>query len=296
MIIDNGNHLLLSGNHAALAYLAHDRRGRHAWSGRRTAEFPFVDLASGERWTLRINDGPSAVVDFRRAAGACRAPRASDYLALARLLWGTGERTIGEVVNCAGPLYDRLARPLLRRRAQHRAAGGQRRARRRDRARNAAARRRGLPAADCARRSRSRASSSRRLRYLASARRARCSSGTSCARSAFGDRASTALDFGERQVALGEGDAVVLAVPPWWPRRSSRASTRRTNSAPSSMRTSASSRRQGLPPIIGVVNATTEWLFAFPGRLSVTISAADRLLDIAARGARRDHLARGRRR
>jgi hypothetical protein len=34
-----------------------------------------------------------------------------------------------------------------------------------------------------------------------------------------------------------------------------------------------------LPPIIGVVNAATEWLFAFPGRLSVTISAADRLLD-----------------
>jgi hypothetical protein len=37
----------------------------------------------------------------------------------------------------------------------------------------------------------------------------------------------------------------------------------------------------GLPPILGLVNATTEWLFAFPGRLSVTISAADRLLDVA---------------
>jgi uncharacterized protein with NAD-binding domain and iron-sulfur cluster len=30
----------------------------------------------------------------------------------------------------------------------------------------------------------------------------------------------------------------------------------------------------------GLVNATTEWLFAFEGRLSVTISAADRLMDI----------------
>jgi uncharacterized protein with NAD-binding domain and iron-sulfur cluster len=28
-----------------------------------------------------------------------------------------------------------------------------------------------------------------------------------------------------------------------------------------------------------VINATTEWLFAFPDRLSVTISGADRLLD-----------------
>ena len=36
----------------------------------------------------------------------------------------------------------------------------------------------------------------------------------------------------------------------------------------------------GLAPIIGVVNGTIEWLFAFPDRLSVTISAADRLLDV----------------
>jgi hypothetical protein len=32
------------------------------------------------------------------------------------------------------------------------------------------------------------------------------------------------------------------------------------------------------PPILGVLNATTEWIFAFPGRLSVTISAGDRLI------------------
>ena len=36
----------------------------------------------------------------------------------------------------------------------------------------------------------------------------------------------------------------------------------------------------GLAPIIGVVNGTIEWLFAFPDRLSVTVSAADRLLDV----------------
>jgi hydroxysqualene dehydroxylase len=34
-----------------------------------------------------------------------------------------------------------------------------------------------------------------------------------------------------------------------------------------------------LAPITGVVNGTVEWLFAFPDRLSVTISAADRLLE-----------------
>ena len=33
---------------------------------------------------------------------------------------------------------------------------------------------------------------------------------------------------------------------------------------------------RGLPPMLGVINAATEWLFAFPDRLSVTVSAADR--------------------
>ena len=56
MMIDNGNHLLLSANHAALSYLdAIGARGRLA--GPPAAEFAFMDLASGERWTVRINAG-----------------------------------------------------------------------------------------------------------------------------------------------------------------------------------------------------------------------------------------------
>ena len=41
------------------------------------------------------------------------------------------------------------------------------------------------------------------------------------------------------------------------------------------------------PPILGLLNGTTEWVFAFPGRVAVTVSAADRLLDTP-----RDALAR----
>ena len=36
----------------------------------------------------------------------------------------------------------------------------------------------------------------------------------------------------------------------------------------------------GLPPMLGIINGTTEWVFAFPGRLSVTISNADRLMEV----------------
>ncbi len=56
MEIDNGNHLLLSANHAALSYLA-TIGAEDALAGPPGADFAFVDLASGERWTLRINAG-----------------------------------------------------------------------------------------------------------------------------------------------------------------------------------------------------------------------------------------------
>ena len=85
MTIDNGNHLLLSGNRAALAYLR-EIGGTDRLAGPEHAEFPFVDLKSGERWTLRFNDGrlPLWIFDpSRRVPGT----RALDYLALARLLF-----------------------------------------------------------------------------------------------------------------------------------------------------------------------------------------------------------------
>ncbi len=36
----------------------------------------------------------------------------------------------------------------------------------------------------------------------------------------------------------------------------------------------------GSPLLLGVIGGTTEWLFAYPDRFSVTVSGADRLLDV----------------
>src|SRR6478672_4786270 len=74
MTIDNGNHLLLSGNRAALDYLrsigAEDRL-----IGPPSAEFNFVDLANRERWMLRFNDGrlPFWIFDPGRRVPGTRA-------------------------------------------------------------------------------------------------------------------------------------------------------------------------------------------------------------------------------
>ena len=111
MTVDNGNHLLLSGNRAALSYLE-TIGARDRVAGPARAEFPFVDLATGERWTLRPNDGRLPWWVFarhRRVPGT----RPLDYLALLPLLWAGADKTIGDVLDCEGPLYERLIDPFF---------------------------------------------------------------------------------------------------------------------------------------------------------------------------------------
>src|SRR5439155_8352480 len=74
MVIDNGNHLLLSGNHAALSFLA-TIGAADRLAGPDAAEFAFIDLATDERWTVRINDGAVLwwLLDARRRPAGTRA-------------------------------------------------------------------------------------------------------------------------------------------------------------------------------------------------------------------------------
>jgi hydroxysqualene dehydroxylase len=76
--VDNGNHLLLSGNASARAYL----RLIGAADAMRTGEaaFPFMDLATGARWRIVLGDGrvPWWIADRRRRVPGTGLP---DYLA-----------------------------------------------------------------------------------------------------------------------------------------------------------------------------------------------------------------------
>ncbi len=80
LTIDNGNHLLLSGNRAAFAYLD-AIGGTGALAGPRAPLFPFLDLATGARWTVRPNAGrlPWWVLSRRRRVPGTRT---GDYLRL----------------------------------------------------------------------------------------------------------------------------------------------------------------------------------------------------------------------
>jgi squalene-associated FAD-dependent desaturase len=275
MTIDNGNHLLLSGNHAALAFLR-DIGATQKLPVPPAAAFDFIDLNSRERWTLRLSQGrvPWWIFDSgKRVPGT----RAGDYLKLARLLFPPAGKPIGEVIACTGPLYARLVEPLLLAALniappdgsaklagaiirETLAAGG------------AACRpliaRDGLgatliePALACL----AKHGTDVRLGHQLHALR-------------FADAGVAALDFGTGSIALEEDDAVILAVPPY-------AATALVPElvAPTEFRAIVNAHFRieppaAQPPILGVLNGTTEWIFAFAGRLSVTISAGDRLID-----------------
>jgi hydroxysqualene dehydroxylase len=275
MTIDNGNHLLLSGNRAALGYVR-DIGSAHRLIGPPSAQFKFVDLASRERWTLNFNDGRLPLWIFapsRRVPGT----GAFDYLPLARLLWRQPGKTVGEVIACKGLIYSRLIEPLLLAALnidppqgsaklaaavirETLAAGG--------RACRPLIAREGLGATliDPA------------LAYLQQ-RGVVVRLGHELHAMRFGSNRVEALDFGGEVVSLAKEDAVILAVPPY-------AATGLIQGldAPTEFRAIVNAHFRveppaDQPPIVGVVNGTAEWIFAFPGRLSVTISAGDRLIN-----------------
>jgi squalene-associated FAD-dependent desaturase len=276
LTIDNGNHLLLSGNRHALAY-AKSIGTEAGLVGPKTAQFPFVDLKTGQRWLLDLGDSrlPLWVFDESR-----RVPDTGllDYLALAPLIWAPTSKTVGDTIRCEGTLYQRLVQPLLLAALnvdppvgsaglagaivrETLLAGGQ--------ACRPLIARDGLsailiePAVKLLQEKGASVSLGHELRELATS----------------GDRV-TALKFGSDEIPLGSDDTIVMAVPP-------RAAATLLPGLPTPTKFRAIVNAhfrvdppRDAPPILGVVGGLVEWLFAFPQRLSVTISAGDRLVDM----------------
>src|ERR1700742_3021915 len=110
-VIDNGNHLVLSGNGAIARYL--ERIGaRGVLTGPRRAVLPFVDVKSDLRWVLRLNGGP---IPWWLLSKGRRVPRTkpADYAPYARLMFATRKETIADVAPTKGMVWERLMRPFL---------------------------------------------------------------------------------------------------------------------------------------------------------------------------------------
>jgi squalene-associated FAD-dependent desaturase len=108
--IDNGNHLLFSANHAALDFLA-AIGARDSLIEQAEPVFPYLDLATGEHFTLRPNAGPLPwwVLSRRRRLPGTRA---RDYSVLWRLMRASRSQTVAALAPAGGPVYRALIEPL----------------------------------------------------------------------------------------------------------------------------------------------------------------------------------------
>lgn len=108
--IDNGNHLLLSGNHSAFSYLK--RIGAEATlTGPSIPVFPFMDVASGKSWTLRLSRGRLPLWLFsanQRVPGT----KLIDYAALLKIRDSSEDDIIGNILDKSSVLYKNLLEPL----------------------------------------------------------------------------------------------------------------------------------------------------------------------------------------
>lgn len=109
-VIDNGNHLVLSGNTSVARYC--QTVGADGWHVAGQARFPFMDVASGQRWAIEINDGRFPRWIFspsRRAPGT----RLRDYLPAIRMLFAPGDGTVEALLNPSSPAYKLFWEPLV---------------------------------------------------------------------------------------------------------------------------------------------------------------------------------------
>ena len=276
-VIDNGSHLVLGANRATRRYLAECGAAGEA-AEIAPAAFPFVDLATGESWRVAPGRGP---VPFwlldprRRVAGT----RLADYLDVARLAGARPGDTVSARVGAGGRLYRRFWQPLCRAVLNTDASEGSARLLwrtvratflRGERACRPFFFPNGVSAALVDPAIRGLAETGANIRYHARLR----------AIATDGGRAG-ALGFADREIGIGADDSVVLAVPPDVCAELLPGSAPPRRSSPilnAHFRLDGPAALPGGMPFLGLVGSESQWLFARGDAVSVTVSAADRLI------------------
>ena len=276
--IDNGNHLLLSANTTALDYLS-SIGATDTMTGPTEPRFDFCDVASGERWTLAPGLGrlPWWIFDRKRRVPGSRV---MDYLKIAALRKAGADATITACLDPGNVLFERLWKPfavavlnteveagsatlLWQTLAESFGAGGK--------ALLPLVPREGLsesfvtPALS-----------------LLSLQNAEIRFGARLRSITLGSSGASTLEFDDGPVAIGERDAVILAVP-----APVAARLLPGLAVPGEFRAIVNAHfrldvGEEQPLVLGVIGGTAEWIFRKPGIVSVTVSAADRLVDTPA--------------
>ncbi|HLY54615.1 MAG TPA: hydroxysqualene dehydroxylase HpnE [Stellaceae bacterium] len=274
--IDNGNHLMLSGNRSILAYLATIGAG-HSVVSPVEPGFPFVDLATGERWRLVPSRGqiPFWIANPRRRVPGTKL---SDYLGFLRMLLAGPDDTVECLVGNRATLFRRFWQPIavgvLNTEASAGAAALLATVLRETFVRGAAA-----CAPMIAAEGLSESFVDPALAWLA-LRGATLFTGTRVRSLSFEDERASRIELAGGAVALDKGDAVVVAVPP-----PVAATLLPGLTVPTEFRpiVNAHFRLDDAPvtgvEITGVIGGTAEWIFRRGNITSVTVSSADTIVD-----------------
>jgi squalene-associated FAD-dependent desaturase len=278
MTIDNGNHLVLSGNRAVQDYLKRIGASDHL-VGPDKAEFAFVDLRDGARWTIRPSDGRIPWWIFqpdRRVPGTA----AIDYAVLAKFMTRHPGKRMDQVLTCKGPLWEKMLEPVMLAVLNTDPAEGSM-----DLA--GAVVRESLAKGGMASRARiaeptlAAAFVEPALDYL-KAKGADIQLRRSLKAIAQEGGRAASLSFAGGEVRLEPGDRVVLAVAP-----ASAQGLLPGLDAPDDFRAIVNAHFAPPPgfafkahaPMTGVIGGVAEWVFVFHDRISVTVSGADRIVD-----------------
>ncbi|HEX2942784.1 MAG TPA: hydroxysqualene dehydroxylase HpnE [Rhodopila sp.] len=276
--IDNGNHLMLSGNTAVCDYITET----DAWDSitvHDQAALPFVDLRTFERWVVRPNQGriPWWVLHPKR-----RVPqtRLSDYLQISAIARVHDDTTVADCMR-RGRLFWHLLEPIsiavLNTPSQDGLARLLGTVMRETLLRGGGACRPMLPKQGLSETLVDPALATLR------ARGATIRTNHRVAEIAIADGAVVGMRGPDGLLPVGAGDSVVLAVPPWVA----------SDLLPGLVAPDAFQailnihfRHEVAPKgavaetgFIGLTSATAEWVFVKPGHVSVTISAANNLVD-----------------
>jgi squalene-associated FAD-dependent desaturase len=282
--IDNGNHILLSANREARSYVAEIGAG-DSLVGPARAAFPFVDLATGERWTLRPGRGaiPWWLLNPRRRVPGTRL---GAYLSALRLARASPSASVADCLDCRDPLWTRFWEPLcvaaLNTAPQEASARLLWRVVRESFLKGEAAcrpliARDGLaasfvdPALALLRRAGAEIAFNARLRALP-----------------IEDERVLGLDFAGESVALAPADRVVLALPPTAAAELLPGLRAPEESRPIvnvHLRLGSPHLPRGLPedlPFLGLIGSWADWLFLRGDVVSLTVSAAQALAEESA--------------
>ena len=275
--IDNGNHLVMSGNTDAMTYLSRIQAMDSVEI--LPAKYPFIDMKTGQSWTIDLGTGRVPWWLFsknRRIPGT----RISEYWRSRTLMTADDNQTIADALGGTGELYERFLKPfsiaVLNTEPEAAAASLMKPVITETLAKGGLACRPVL-----AKRGLGYSFAEPAIAFLQS-RNARIHMGKRCRDVVISDGRVSTLVFEDEEILVGGDDVVISAVPPHVASELFEIPNLPNEYRPILNIHFHLETAPNVAPITGMLGSIAEWLFCRGNMLSVTVSAAEAHIDLSA--------------